>query len=711
MKLRKRFYFGIMIALVMSLVAAIPVMAANMQTESEESEDSAVDSETEKSLADEAFAEDFPEEGVSKEDIQEDFSDENPGDDISETEFYSVVESISTADIEGESAEEEDFASEIDDDSDLEYGIATFAKTPEEPLDDGFHQDLDDGEWYYYTDGEIDTELNSVIKGTVNDVTDWWYVIGGKVQLDFTGLADYSNASGWWYIRNGKVDRTYAGLAKNRNGWFYLKNGKVDRSYTGFAVNENGSWYMENGKLTRSKNSVIKDTAGILGTAGEWYYVVGSKVQYDFTGLADYSNASGWWYIRNGKVDRTYAGLAKNRNGWFYLKNGKVDRSYTGFAVNENGSWYMENGKLTRSKNSVIKDTAGILGKTGEWYYVVGSKVQYDFTGLADYKNSSGWWYITDGKVDRTVNTVAKNKYDWWYVLNGKVQKSFTGLADYSNASGWWYITNGRVDRTVTTVAQNKNGWYYIENGKVQRSFSGTVTIDGQTWSVVNGKATLEVSEDSEYTLTDDDIIYAGKDTTQLAAPVFSGEVGSGTMTLTWDPVPGAEKYRVFRKKYGDSSWTKLADTTATSYTDNLWTDSTVYFYTVRCVSSDGTEYMSDYIKSFSGSAIAEFAQQFVGNPYVYGGISLTNGCDCSGFVMQVYAHFGVYMPHYSGTQITLGREVSYADAQPGDIIGRTGHTMIYIGNGQVVHAQDSANGIRINDLSNISYTNIRRIF
>ncbi len=301
--------------------------------------------------------------------------------------------------------------------------------------------------------------------------------------------ADIEKINGvWTYTYDGIADYTYTGLAKNSNGWYYIKNGVLDRTYTGFAKNSKGSWYITEGKLTRKDNTVIQDNKGVLGDKGEWYYVVGSKVQSDFTGLANYKNASGWWYITKGRVDRTYSGLTKNNNGWYYLTKGKVDRSYTGFAKNENGSWYVTNGKLTRKNNTVIKDSEGLLGTKGEWYYVVGSKVQSDFTGLANYKNASGWWYITNGKVDRSVNTVAKNKNGWYYVVNGKVQRSFTGLANYKNENGWFYITNGKVDRTFSGIAKNVNGWYYVKDGKVQQGFTGTVTVNGTKYSVNHGK-------------------------------------------------------------------------------------------------------------------------------------------------------------------------------------------------------------------------------
>jgi cell wall-associated NlpC family hydrolase len=103
--------------------------------------------------------------------------------------------------------------------------------------------------------------------------------------------------------------------------------------------------------------------------------------------------------------------------------------------------------------------------------------------------------------------------------------------------------------------------------------------------------------------------------------------------------------------------------------------------------------------------AVVDYALQFVGNPYVWGGSSLTNGTDCSGFTMSVYANFGYSLPHSSAMQATRGTEVDLSAVSPGDLIfykngGSTiGHVALYIGNGQVVHASTSTTGIIVSNM------------
>lgn len=113
---------------------------------------------------------------------------------------------------------------------------------------------------------------------------------------------------------------------------------------------------------------------------------------------------------------------------------------------------------------------------------------------------------------------------------------------------------------------------------------------------------------------------------------------------------------------------------------------------------------------SGKGQQIADYACKFIGNPYVAGGTSLTDGADCSGFVMSVYQAFGYSLPRSSYAQSAVGKGVSYSEAQPGDIIYYGGHVGIYIGNGQIVHASTERTGIKITSATYRSIITIRRI-
>ena len=112
-----------------------------------------------------------------------------------------------------------------------------------------------------------------------------------------------------------------------------------------------------------------------------------------------------------------------------------------------------------------------------------------------------------------------------------------------------------------------------------------------------------------------------------------------------------------------------------------------------------------------SGNAVVDYAVQFVGNPYVYGGTSLTNGADCSGFVMSVYENFGVSLPHSSTADRNVGVDVGgLENAQPGDLVCYSGHVGIYIGDGQIVHASTASTGIKISGADYRTPVAVRRV-
>lgn len=110
------------------------------------------------------------------------------------------------------------------------------------------------------------------------------------------------------------------------------------------------------------------------------------------------------------------------------------------------------------------------------------------------------------------------------------------------------------------------------------------------------------------------------------------------------------------------------------------------------------------------GEQVVSYACQFIGNPYVWGGTSLTNGADCSGFVQSVFADFGVALPRTSSQQRSAGIPVSYEEALPGDVICYDGHVGIYIGNGQIVNAMSPSQGIGISSATYANILSVRRV-
>ena len=119
-------------------------------------------------------------------------------------------------------------------------------------------------------------------------------------------------------------------------------------------------------------------------------------------------------------------------------------------------------------------------------------------------------------------------------------------------------------------------------------------------------------------------------------------------------------------------------------------------------------------VKSIGGTEfgrnVADYALQFVGNPYVYGGTSLTGGTDCSGYTQSVYRHFGVSIPRTSGEQAGFGREIPYEEIEPGDLVCYSGHVAMYIGGGRIVHASSRKEGIKVsNDPAYRTIVSIRR--
>ncbi len=158
------------------------------------------------------------------------------------------------------------------------------------------------------------------------------------------------------------------------------------------------------------------------------------------------------------------------------------------------------------------------------------------------------------------------------------------------------------------------------------------------------------------------------------------------------------------RKKKEEEAKKNSSNNNNSNNSDNSTASDSAPAKEVSAKSTAGKETVASAKGSAKGKEVANYACGFVGNPYVAGGTSLTKGADCSGFTQSVYKAFGYSLPRNSTSQRSVGREVSYAEAEPGDIICYPGHVAIYIGNGKIVHASSAKTGIKI---SNALYRDI----
>lgn len=255
-------------------------------------------------------------------------------------------------------------------------------------------------------------------------------------------------------------------------------------------------------KCIRCSQKITKSVYG-SGIYNGGYYVNGQP-QTGVSGVIKVGSEKGknvWVCLKNGQVVKGPT-VEKNENGWWYIdKNGYVDFSYTGFAKNAKGEWYIVDGKVPfDGTTGIYKDEYGVLEKNA-WFYVDNSKVTYTYVidGVTQNetvaKNANGWWYVKNGKVDfgpyqidgqSRSTTVKKNENGWWYIREGKVIFEYTGVA--KNENGWWYIESGKVNFNYNGLASNENGTWVIENGKVNLNYNGKYTWKGKTYQISGGR-------------------------------------------------------------------------------------------------------------------------------------------------------------------------------------------------------------------------------
>lgn len=382
--------------------------------------------------------------------------------------------------------------------------------------------------------------------------------------------------------------------------------------------------------------------------------------------------------------------ILETLDGWVKISSGEVG----GYASSEyilTGDEAKEAAKdLVKERAYITADNLNIRETPSTDGQIVGKCLQGELHEIVGEEN--GWYKISGGYIsadyaEKRFCMNEANKLDMKaMVLNFYDRPGVSNVSNYLNIRAGAGENEKIIGKLPSyagcEILEDANGWYKISSGGI----TGYVK--------------------SDYILTGDEAKQAAMNHAELMAIVHADRLNARTEPSTdakiWTQISENERYHVAEQLDG---WVKIEfDESGEGDGDDEISAAYVSseFVEVRYALSEAIKFSPTEESASLRSRIVNYAMKFLGNPYVWGGTSLTKGADCSGFTMSVMKNFGISLPHYSGSQAKSGKRIKSSEMRPGDLVfygnsrGKINHVAMYIGNGQVINAASRRSGIKI---------------
>ncbi len=398
--------------------------------------------------------------------------------------------------------------------------------------------------------------------------------------------------------------------------------------------------------------------------------------------------------------------ILEENGEWDHITSGGIEGYiYNQFVIT--GQEAKETARSYVARRAIVKaDKLNIRTEPNtETSEVVGQALQNERYEVID--ELEGWVQIEEGYVSaefvevtyalneaRKLDLVAMAIDRYENLVISKVD-NYLNIRSTPEEDGYKNVIGKMPSKAAGEILETLDGWYKIKSGNITGYISAQYTATGQTAKDI----AMEEAELMAVVNTD----------------MLNVRTEPSTESTIWTQISKEERYPVVEQLDG---WVQIELDTEDSdkaYISTRDNNVEVRYALAEAIKFSPVEEAAQASMS-RRSQIVNYALKFVGNPYVWGGTSLTNGVDCSGFTMQILKEFGVSLPHYSGSQAKMGKSVSSSEMRPGDLIfyansrGVVNHVAMYIGNGQIVHAASKRSGIKISTWNYRSPKTIRNV-